>query len=156
MSGIYLFDWGNTLMVDIPGAVGKMCDWDHVKVIEGAKQTLAYLSATSRIYVASGAVDSSARDIEKALQRVDLADYISGYFCPANIGYAKGEAAFLPEIINRLDQPASRLSMVGDSWERDILPALQAGMQAVWYCPQGTGKCRSNVRMISSLTDLCA
>jgi len=28
---VYLFDWGDTLMVDFPGTPGKMCDWQVVE-----------------------------------------------------------------------------------------------------------------------------
>ena len=36
MSSIYLFDWGDTLMVDYVDAIGKMCDWPSVKAVDGA------------------------------------------------------------------------------------------------------------------------
>lgn len=41
---IYLFDWGNTLMVDFPHAQGKMCDWEYVETVPQAKETLAQLT----------------------------------------------------------------------------------------------------------------
>ena len=34
MTEIFLFDWGDTLMVDFPGVPGKMCDWDKVEAGE--------------------------------------------------------------------------------------------------------------------------
>ena len=30
---VYLFDWGDTLMVDFPGTPGKMCDWEIVEAV---------------------------------------------------------------------------------------------------------------------------
>ena len=41
MIDVYLFDWGDTLMVDFPNASGKMCDWVTVEAIIGANDTLA-------------------------------------------------------------------------------------------------------------------
>lgn len=44
MSEIYLFDWGDTLMVDLKGFPGKMCEWDTVEAVDGAFDTLECLS----------------------------------------------------------------------------------------------------------------
>ena len=85
VTGVYLFDWGDTLMVDIPGQAGKMCDWPEVKAMPGAAETLAYLSQTSKIYVATNAVESAPDDIERAFERAGMAQFISGYFCRANL-----------------------------------------------------------------------
>ena len=46
MIKIYLFDWGDTLMIDSPGIPGKMCDWKVVQAVEGAKEMLSCLSKT--------------------------------------------------------------------------------------------------------------
>ncbi|TOF26880.1 hydrolase, partial [Vibrio parahaemolyticus] len=39
MSKVYLFDWGDTLMIDFPDQIGKMCDWVNVQAVNGALQT---------------------------------------------------------------------------------------------------------------------
>lgn len=44
LTEIVLFDWGNTLMVDFPEAQGKMCDWEVVEEVAGAREVLAALS----------------------------------------------------------------------------------------------------------------
>jgi len=44
MIDVYLFDWGDTLMVDFPGVPGKMCNWDVVEAVDGAKEALEHLS----------------------------------------------------------------------------------------------------------------
>ncbi len=54
MIDIYLFDWGDTLMVDFPGVPGKMCDWEIVEAVTGAKEALAALSKHAQIYIATG------------------------------------------------------------------------------------------------------
>lgn len=91
----YLFDWGDTLMVDFPDATGKMCDWNHVEAISGAQETLAELSRNFQIYVATGAADSSEQDIRNAFQRVGLDTFINGYFCKENLGVDKDSPDFL-------------------------------------------------------------
>ncbi|MDO6775961.1 MULTISPECIES: hypothetical protein [unclassified Shewanella] len=67
MKAIYLFDWGDTLMVDFTDEQGKMCHWEKVKAVDGAIETLAYLSSSADIYVATGAADSAEVDIKQAL-----------------------------------------------------------------------------------------
>ncbi|EHK8978101.1 HAD family hydrolase, partial [Vibrio vulnificus] len=40
MSAVYLFDWGDTLMVDFPEQNGKMCEWAIVEAVNGAHEAL--------------------------------------------------------------------------------------------------------------------
>ncbi|AQM69649.1 hypothetical protein Vca1114GL_03223 [Vibrio campbellii] len=91
---IYLFDWGNTLMVDFPHAQGKMCDWEHVETVPQAKETLAQLTQDHQVFIATSASDSVMEDVQKAFQRVGLDQYLSGYFCFANLGIAKNQPDF--------------------------------------------------------------
>lgn len=155
MVKVHLFDWGDTLMVDLPNQAGKMCDWPEVKAVDGAVETLAYLSGTSRIYVATNAAESTPGDIETALERVGLAKFINGYFCRANIGIGKGSPAYYKAILEQLGVEAGQATMVGDSFTNDISPALEAGLSAVWLRPgNDQGKKRANLRTIASLHEL--
>lgn len=132
MTEIFLFDWGDTLMVDFPGVPGKMCDWAVVEAVDGARETLEYLSGRAAIYIATGAADSTEAEIRRAFSRAGLSGYISGYFCKANLGVAKGSPAFLPTILARLGKPAERVVMVGDDLVKDIKPAAAAGIRPIW------------------------
>ena len=149
----YLFDWGDTLMVDFPGQSGKMCDWKRVEAIDGAAEALAYLSRTAKIYVATGAADSTESDIERAFSRVGLDRFLSGYFCQANVGHRKGSQEFLLAILARLELEASRVAMVGDSLEKDITPAIEAGIQPVWLTSEANGA-PAGTRLVRSLHEL--
>ncbi len=92
---IYLFDWGNTLMVDFPHAQGKMCDWEHVETIPLAKKTLATLSQNHAIYIATSASDSNMEEVQRAFVRVDLDQHLNGYFCFANLASLKTNLSFI-------------------------------------------------------------
>ena len=153
MAKVYLFDWGDTLMVDFPGSSGKMCDWADVQAVEGAENTLAYLSAKARIYVATGAAHSTVEDIQKAFHRVGLDRYISGYFCRSNVGLPKGSAEFLIEVLQRLGVTPSDATMVGDSFEKDIAPALATGIKPVWLTDE-TARVPEGVKIIRTLIEL--
>jgi len=149
----FLFDWGDTLMIDFPDAKGKMCEWEKVEAVAGAKITLLSLSKQSKIYVATGAADSTEQEIKLAFERVGLSKYISGYFCKENIGFTKAEPEFLKSIISMLKISPSNIVMVGDSFEKDIKPALASGITPIWFSSINNAVIK-NVYTIKDLTDL--
>lgn len=155
MIEVYLFDWGDTLMVDFPGVPGKMCEWETVEAVEGAKDALDHLSSNAQIYIATGASESTASEIQQAFQRVDLHRYITGYFCKANLGISKGSPAFLKAILTRLDISGSRVAMVGNSLAHDIEPATAAGIQPIWLASSQPDHAPNGIRVITNLRELC-
>ena len=151
----YLFDWGDTLMVDFPKAKGKMCDWKKVEAMPGATHTLKYLSKRAEIYVATNAADSTESDIEKAFMRVNMNLYISGFFCKNNIGIAKGSPEYYESILTKLEKEASRVAMVGDSLEKDIIPASRLGIKTYWLSSEPESIIPIHTTRISRLSELC-
>ena len=131
MTEVYLFEWGDTLMVDFSGVSGNMCNWEVVEAVEGAEDALRFISKHAEVYVVTGAADSNELDINIAFNRVDLDKYISGYFCKANIGIEKGSPDFLLSILNKLGKQPKQVTMVGDNLKKDIEPALELGINAV-------------------------
>lgn len=155
MKNIYLFDWGDTLMVDFQDQQGKMCHWSKVQAVDGALEVLAELSKNNFIYVATNAADSAEIEIKKAFDRVELAQYIDGYFCKANLGVGKGTPEFFGRIIKNLKASPEMITMVGDSFENDIAPAISAGIHAIWLNPQNDYSCTDKgARQISKLQDI--
>ncbi len=150
----YLFDWGNTLMVDFPDCKGKMVDWKVVKAFEGAEETLACLSSKARLYVATGAADSTEGEIEGAFARVGLDKYISGYFCKHNLGLEKGSPEFLEAILARLGLSPKYVAMVGDDYAKDIKPALAAGIKPFFLTARHVTPLNPRVTIIHSLKEL--
>lgn len=154
MINVYLFDWGDTLMVDFPGVTGKMCDWDIVEAVSEAKETLEALSEHSQIYIATGAADSTELEIKKAFERVGLNEFISGYFCKANLGLSKGTPEFLNSILEKLKVPSVNVAMVGDNFDKDIKPAIAAGIQPFWFTDNDIETVPNNVKVINQLSAL--
>jgi len=152
---VYLFDWGDTLMVDFPGVPGKMCDWEVVEAIDGAKETLECLSQTAEIYIATGAAESTEIEIKRAFERVGLDQFITGYFCKANLCVSKGSPGFFEEIIARLGKPVSCIAMVGDSLAKDIEPAAAIGIQPIWFSIDGNSDIPNGTKLIGHLQELC-
>ena len=154
MMNIYLFDWGDTLMVDFPGVTGKMCDWDIVEAVSGAKKALEVLSKNSQIYIATSSANSSELEIKLAFDRVGLSQFISGYFCKANLGLSKGSPEFLESILVKLNTTAVNVTMIGDNFEKDIKPAIAVGIQPIWFTQNNIEKTPDNVRVINKLNEL--
>ncbi len=154
MKNIYLFDWGDTLMVDFPGVAGKMCDWEYVKAVHFADEALRKISADASIYVATAAAESTPEDIEKAFKRVRLNKYINGYFCKQNIGFTKPAPEFYLAIIEKLSVKPNSVTMVGDSLEKDILPCHKLGLNTIWLTSGQSKEVPEGVRVIESLSEL--
>ncbi len=154
ITAVYLFDWGDTLMVDFPGIPGKMCDWQTVEAIDGAEKALRFLSQHSDIYIATSAAESTEQDIRAAFKRVGLDHYLAGYFCKANLGLEKGTQVFLSAILEKLGVQPNQVTMVGDSFEKDIKPALALGINVVWLTKGTVPQPMDRVHVIASLNEL--
>lgn len=127
-----LFDWGNTLMIDDKTQQGKMRYWDKIQLVNGASETLRKLSSVYPLYVATGAGDSTIKDIHAAFARAEIDVFIKGYFNRQNIPFLKGSSDFYLAISSALGVKPQELCMIGDSLEKDIIPAKQAGLSALW------------------------
>lgn len=154
MINVYLFDWGDTLMVDFPDVSGKMCDWEVVEAVSGAKAALKALSKQSQIYIATGAADSTELDIKRAFERVGLSQFISGYFCKTNLGLPKGTPEFFNAILDTLKVSSVNVAMVGDNFDKDIKPAISVGIQAFWFTDNVIGSHPNKVKAIRQLSEL--
>jgi putative hydrolase of the HAD superfamily len=155
MTPVVFFDWGDTLMRDIPGAKGKMRDWPEVAAMPGAAEALHCLGRTSDLYVVSGALESTAVDIEAALRRVGLDRFISGYFCRGNTGFQKPDPRFYLAILAALAISAQEATMVGDSLEKDILPCHGLGMYTVLIAEVPPVGLPATTRIVGNLAELC-
>ncbi|MCP4120064.1 MAG: HAD family hydrolase [Desulfobacteraceae bacterium] len=156
MKEIYLFDWGDTLMVDTPGMAGKMCDWEYVEATRFAGEALKEISLRASIYVATAAAESTPEDIEKAFKRVGLNKYIKGYFCKQNTGFTKPAPEFYLAIIKQLSVNPSSVTMVGDNLEKDILPCHGLGFNTVWVTSEANKEVPEGVLTIADLGELAS
>ena len=113
-----------------------------------------FIKNSENIYIATGAADSTAQEIKSAFDRVELSQYISGYFCKENIGLEKGTAVFLNAIISTLAIPVSNITMVGDSFIKDIEPAISVGITPIWFTSNSEQLTSDNIRTIKRLSEL--
>jgi putative hydrolase of the HAD superfamily len=156
----HLFDWGDTLMVDIPHYTGPMKSWPKVVAVEGARKTLEFLSSVSKCHLVTNAKDSSEDDIWEALARVNLDTYLSSVFYFRNIGFEKPSSEFFSRIISSLSIDPGEIAMIGDSFEEDILGAVNTGIFGYWYNPVSTeikeDKMYSTIHSLVELIDIAS
>ncbi|PKO15416.1 MAG: hypothetical protein CVU39_10905 [Chloroflexi bacterium HGW-Chloroflexi-10] len=130
-----VFDWGDTLMIDDPHSTSKMVDWPQVHAVEGAAEMLATLKPTYRIALATNAAASTREEVRAALARVGLDTFIDIIFTRHELGAGKPAPQFYQNIQLLLNAAPHELMMIGDSYQRDILPAWRAGWHTFWYNP---------------------
>src|SRR5258708_3801113 len=109
-----LFDWGGTLMSEDRPAEIAMAYWPEVKAIDGAEQTLASLAPHHKLYVATNAAVSRREQIELALERASLRQYISDIFCFTEIGAMKESPEFWTAVTSKLRAAPGDIAMIGD------------------------------------------
>lgn len=71
----------------------------------------------------------------------------------SELGWRKPHAEFFRNLLHRVGASPERVLMVGDDYDRDILPARAAGMRAGWYAPLGAHRDRS-ADTLTALSDV--
>jgi len=80
-----------------------------------------------------GLLTNGPADIQRhKLEHTGLAAEFDSVAVSGEIGVGKPEAAAFAVVLAGLGVRADEAVMVGDSWDRDILGALTAGMAAIW------------------------
>ena len=130
--GCLLFDWGNTLMKDLPQFNGPMYMWPKVEAIPNAEKALVKLKEGWFIALATNAKDSTKEDIKRAFDRVNLLQYLDEIYCFRTVGYLKPTKEFFEYILNDLGIDKSYLVMIGDDLKSDIQGANDFGIVAIW------------------------
>lgn len=149
----YLFDWGDTLMVDQAENQVPMSEWQEVCEVPGAKKLLAILNKNSHCYLATNSMSTNEQQIRKALSRVGLNQYIEKIYCYRTLGLKKPQQEFYDHILNDLGASRSELIMIGDGLEKDVIGALDNGIQAIWYNPKND-PVPENIHAIGNLLEL--
>lgn len=158
MLRVVIFDWGDTLMRDLPGMEGPMASWPTVELIEGAPQALGALDPQLVRCVASNAGVSDARLMAMALERGGIREFFQHFFTSRELGSAKPDVRFFLEIARRVGASPHECVMVGNDYDKDIAGARRAGMHTIWLAagspPPGPRDCADAV--IASMAELPA
>lgn len=132
---VIAFDWGGTLMTNDPAQRGRMVDWPTVEAIPGAAEALGSLAGRYRLVVVTGAKESRAVHVLRALARVGLDGFFEAVFTANEIGRSKRDPAFYPAVQSVLGLRGDQLLMVGDDPLSDAFMAHRAGWRTAWLNP---------------------
>jgi putative hydrolase of the HAD superfamily len=102
-----------------------------------------------------GVVSNSYGNMPALLAEADLAPF-TVILDSALVGIAKPDPALYTLAARRLDLPPAAILHVGDSWERDVVPAHTIGMRTAWLARPGaaTPAEPAGVWRLGSLADL--
>jgi putative hydrolase of the HAD superfamily len=110
-----------------------MINWPRVEVVKDVPEVLAELRKAWKLCLATNASDSYEKEIWAALRRVGLSQFLDRVYCSRRIGHRKPSPDFFEYILNDLGVHRSRVIMVGDDFESDVLGAVQCGIRAIWF-----------------------
>jgi len=149
-----IFDWGDTVMRDFPQYSGPMAQWPEVELIPGADTALQALSGGAICCLASNAAESTADLIAQALERVGVREHFQHIFTCHELEARKPDPAFFENAARRIGCRPEECVAIGNAYEKDILPAKQAGMKTVWLTPETDGEAEGADLQITSMNQL--
>ena len=112
----------------------------HFKLSEGfykpAERTLRrnrhILEKLSQAGCKLGVISNFYGNVETLCREFGYIPFLQTILDSAIIGLKKPDPAFFQMALNQLDVSAAETAFVGDSFERDIVPAKALGMQTFW------------------------
>jgi len=127
-----IFDWGDTVMEDLPSKAGPMAEWDVVQETPGVRQVLESLHGHVQIILATNAAESGEKRVRLALRRVGLDGFFEAIHSARELGVSKPDRQFYQSILDYHDLVPDQAVMVGDDLTNDVVGASRAGLRSVW------------------------
>lgn len=121
-------------ILNLPGAgtlaedVGAECYADVQAVVARARTLLQAFRGTYRL----GLVSNFYGNLEKVCREFSIADLFGTMVDSAVEGVRKPDPAIFSLALDRLGVPGAEAFVVGDSYERDIVPSKLLGCSTVW------------------------
>lgn len=97
-------------------------------------------------------ITNSPPPARRSYRKLGLAEYFNKAIFSFEVGLMKPDPRIFNLAINGLDVKKPEVLMVGDSWEKDIVGALEAGIGAVLLDRDGESNYGCKIR---ALSDLC-
>ncbi len=149
----YIFDWGDTLMVDYKDETGPMCKWSKISLCENALETLRELSKCAKCFLATNAEDSTKDEIKLALDKVGILKYVDDIFCFQELKEMKPSKNYFEKMIGILGLKPQQVMVIGDDIIKDYKWALDNEANAVLYDPTKSVN-DSKINKINDLLEL--
>ncbi len=121
----------DALGLDSPQAaaflVERFCDEIEYHLVRNA-----LLLARLKRHFKLGVVSNFYGNVEVLCREFGLAPHLDVILDSIHVGLSKPDPAFFQEAARRLGIPGRQILFVGDSYDRDMVPARQAGMKTIW------------------------
>lgn len=104
-------------------------------VYPGVMEMLSGLAEKYEIYIVTNGNAASQRT---RLQRSGMMEYVKDYFISETAGAAKPDKKYFDYVLEHIPgSAASDCIVIGDSLTSDMQGAVNAGMDSIWYNPDG-------------------
>ena len=126
---------------------------DEMRPFPGAAEAFAQLRAMG-LLLGIGTNMTADRQFSK-LERLGLMDMVDFMVSSEEAGAEKPDRRLFDLCAMKAGCPAAACAFVGDSVKGDVLGAMNAGMRAVWFCPDNdTGDAIPGAIPVHSLAEL--
>lgn len=108
-----------------------IADWCYEYARKSVEATRPILAALSRQYPMV-LVSNFYGNIESVLKDFRLDGYFDSIIESAVVGVRKPDPAIFALGVEKLNLPAKEIVVIGDSYDKDIVPAASLGCQTIW------------------------
>lgn len=105
----------------------------QTKLIEGAREVLDYLHGRYEVAIITNGFKEVQYD---KIQKSALSKYFRKIFISEEIGAQKPGRKIFEHAVKSMNAPKKSALMIGDSWEADIVGAMNFGIDQIYYNPK--------------------
>jgi putative hydrolase of the HAD superfamily len=105
----------------------------QTKLVEGARKVLEYLHGRYDMAI----ITNGFKEVQyEKIHKSELSKYFRKIFISEEIGAQKPGRKIFEHAIKSMNAPKKSTLMIGDSWEADIVGAMNFGIDQVYYNPK--------------------
>lgn len=103
-------------------------------LLNGAKQFLKELKERGKVYMITNGTTAAQKG---RIRASGIGEFLDGVFISDELGVAKPEKAFFEAVLKSIGISGKNCVVIGDSLTSDISGANNAGLDCIWFNPQG-------------------
>ncbi len=126
--------------------------WRYAVTFPHVKEILETLKNSG--YLLGIITNGDAVGQRKKIQTAGIESYFDTIVISGEIGIKKPDVRIFQIAAKQLNVKEEECLMVGDLFYRDVMGALNAGMDAVWIWPHGNREIHTNVKKISHIKEI--
>jgi len=105
----------------------------QTKLVEGARKVLDYLHGRYDVAI----ITNGFKEVQyEKILKSELSKYFRKIFVSEEIGAQKPKKQIFEYAIKSMNAPKNSSLMIGDSWEADIIGAMNFGIDQIYFNPQ--------------------